>query len=90
VVRQGLPEGEFLYELADAATGEPIAVFDLAWPDGLQEGLSEPVALLIDEPLATHDAANRAGYRFFTDVDSFRAYVRREVLASEEIHDTAA
>lgn len=84
VVGQGLPEGEFLYELADSTTGEPIAVFDLAWPDGLQEGLSEPVALLIDEPMETHDAANRAGYRFFTGVDSFQAYVRREVLASEE------
>jgi hypothetical protein len=64
-------------------------VFDLAWPDGLQAGLSEPVALLIDEPAETHDAANRAGFRFFTDVDTFRAYVRQEILASDEEEERA-
>jgi hypothetical protein len=84
VVEQGLPEGEFLYELTDPNSGEAVAVFDLAWPDGLQAGLSEPVALLIDEPGETHDAANRAGFRFFTDIETFRAYVHQEILASEE------
>ena len=33
VMRQGLPAGEALNELADAETGEPRAVLDLAWPD---------------------------------------------------------
>src|SRR5690606_17296531 len=81
IVEHGLPEGEFLYELADPNSGEAIAVFDLAWPHGLQEGLSEPVALLIDEPAEIHDAANRAGFRFFTDIETFRSYVRHEILA---------
>lgn len=89
VMAQGLPEGELLYELSDSATGEPLAVFDLAWPNGLQEGLSEPVALLIDEPPEVHDAANKGGFRFFTDVDSFYVYVRHEVLA-EDPKDRAA
>ncbi len=89
VVDQGLPEGELLFELPDPVTGEPLAVFDLAWPDGLQEGLSEPVTLLIDEPAETHEAANRAGFRFFTDFETFRAYVRREILA-EEVERPAA
>jgi hypothetical protein len=90
VVEQGLPEGEFLYELTDPQSGDAVAVFDLAWPDGLQEGLSEPVALLIDEPADVHDAANSAGFRFFTDVETFRAYVRQEILASEEEERAAA
>ncbi len=84
VVDQGLPEGEFLFELSDPDTGESYGVLDLAWPDGLQAGLSVPVALLIDEPEETEAAANRAGYRFFTDFDSFRSYVEREILVLEE------
>ena len=83
-VDQGLPEGEFLFELADPDTGEAYGVLDLAWPDGMQEGLSVPVALLLDEPEETEAAANRAGYRYFTDVDSFRRYVDREVLVVED------
>ena len=84
VIDRGLPEGELLYELADAETGEAIAILDLAWPDGLQEGLSQPVALLIGEGPETEEAANQAGYRYFTNADDFRAYVRREVLAIED------
>ena len=87
---KGPPEGEQLYELADPVSGEPLAIFDLAWPDGLQPGLSEPVALLIDEPMVTHEAANSAGFRFFTDVDSFKAYVEREVLALDHEQRSAA
>ena len=49
VVKHGLPEGELMYELTDPSTGDPLAVLDLAWPNGLQEGLSQPVALLLDE-----------------------------------------
>ncbi|MXY57456.1 MAG: hypothetical protein F4Y41_13860 [Gammaproteobacteria bacterium] len=84
VVSQGLPEGEFLFELADPDTGEEFGVLDLAWPDGMQAGLSVPVALLLNEPEETEAAANRAGYRYFTDVDSFKSYVDREVLVVED------
>ncbi|MCK4376302.1 MAG: hypothetical protein KAX19_13275, partial [Candidatus Brocadiae bacterium] len=80
VTQQGLPEGECPYELADPESGEPIAILDLAWPDGLQEGLSQPVALLIDEGRETEEAANRAGYRYFSDAGTFRSYVEAEIL----------
>lgn len=83
IAKQGLPEGEMMYELADAESGEPIAILDLAWPKGLQEGLSQPVALLIDEPTEVEEAVNRAGFTFFTTLKSFRGYVKREILASE-------
>lgn len=79
---KGLPEGELLWELIDENDGQVYGVLDLAWPHGLQEGLSSPVALLIDEPEATEAAANRAGFRYFTDVADFRAYVEREILAA--------
>lgn len=81
VTSQGLPEGDYEYELTDAETGEQVAILDLAWPNGMQEGLSEPVAVLIGEGPATLNAANSAGYRYFTDVATFQHYVEHEVLA---------
>jgi len=83
VIQQGLPEGESMYELVDDAAGEPVAILDLAWPNGLQEGYSQPVALLIDEGKETEEAANKAGYRYFIELDAFRAYVVHEILALE-------
>ena len=77
----GLPEGEVMHEAADPSTGEPLAVFDLAWPDGLQAGLSQPVALLIEEGDDTEAVANRLGYRFFTALPDFKRYVEREIMA---------
>lgn len=56
-------------------------MFDLAWPNGLQEGLSEPVALLLDEGKEAEKAANKAGFRYFTDEDEFLKYVKTTVLA---------
>ena len=43
-----------------------------------------PVALLLNEPEDAENAANRAGYRFFTDAVDFQAYVEREILVVEE------
>jgi len=81
VVEQGLPEGNLLYELADPETGEPMALLDLVWPKGLQEGLSDPVALLLGENNDLVARASACGFRVFTQVDGFKHYVEREVLA---------
>lgn len=81
IIGHDLPEGELLYELVDAETGDLIAVFDLAWPDGLQTGYSEPVALLLNEPLEVLEVASSAGFRCFTDVATFYSYVERDILA---------
>jgi hypothetical protein len=83
VSKLGLPEGELGYELLDPDLNLPLAIIDLAWPNGLQEGYSQPVAILIDEPQTTEEALNRAGFRFFTDIDGFKDYVLREVVASD-------
>ena len=79
VVQQGLPEGELGFELTDEE-GQTIAILDLAWPDGLQEGLSQSVALLIDEGKYTKEVANSQGYRYFTNVEDFKKYINSEIL----------
>lgn len=81
ITEQNLPIGEMNYELVDGETNQPLAILDLAWPQGLQEGLSKPVALLIDEDANLEQVVNQAGYRFFTNVETFKEYVRRDILA---------
>jgi hypothetical protein len=76
----GFVRGEENYDLVDPDTGESRAILDLAWPNGLQEELSERVAVLVNEPADVEAAAGAAGYRFFTDIEEFREYVRRELL----------
>ena len=81
IIDQGLPEGELSYELVNETTGLPIAVLDLAWPDGIQAGLSQPVALLIDEDAEVEALASQAGFALYTDVDSLKRYINRDILA---------
>ena len=80
---QGLPRGVLAYDFADAATGEQKAVFDLGWPNGVQEELSQPVAVLLNESTETIGIASQAGYRCFTTTEEFRRYVDSEILAGE-------
>lgn len=79
----GLPRGTISYDFADVQTGEQKAVFDLAWPNGLQEALSQPIVVLLNEDAATISLASQAGFRCFTDSAAFRHYVEVEVLAGE-------
>ena len=84
---QKLPEGELSWDLADEATGEQLAVVDLAWPRGIQEGLTGKVAVLIDEDVTTHRIVANAGFRCFDSVERFREHVRREVLGDVTAQD---
>jgi len=84
VESMGLPPGEIEYELCDEDTGKVLAVLDLAWPDGLQPGLSQPVALLINEGKDVEKVANQNGYLYFTAVDDLKKYIHKEVLATQE------
>ncbi|MEH2105875.1 hypothetical protein [Nostoc sp.] len=52
-----------MYEIADS-TGTVSTVLDLAWPNGLQSGKSQPVALIIDADQEIEEAANRLGYLY--------------------------
>ena len=82
VAQAGLPRGTMSFDFADPHTGESRAVFDLAWPNGLQEALTQPVAVLLDEEPATLALASEAGFRCFTTGAAFRRYVTDEVLAT--------
>lgn len=81
---QGLPRGLMAYDFTDPETGEQKAVFDLAWPNGIQEELSQPVAILMDESAEVLALANQAGFRSFTNEKEFRKYVQKEILSSGE------
>ena len=80
VTEQGLPEGELAYELIDISSGQLTAMLDLAWPEGLQQGLSQPVALLIDEDSEVEKFASQAGFAVYTDTASLKDYISREII----------
>ena len=74
VEQQGLPRGELAFDFADAETGEPLAVFELVWPCGLQVELSQPAAVLLNESNDTLAIASRAGFRCFTTDNVFNCF----------------
>ncbi len=81
----GLTPGEQDVELVDPATGDQVAVLDVAWPQGVQPELTEPVALLLNESSEVEQAARRFGFRYFTSLEDFQSYVRTEVLDEDSV-----
>ena len=77
----GLAAGEMGYELFSEDDSEPLATVDLAWPNGLQAGYSQPVALMIDEEAEIRTTVSNAGFRVFRTLDELRRYINREILA---------
>lgn len=84
IEKKGLPRGIVAYDFADADTGQQLAVFDLTWPNGIQEELSQPVAVLLNEGSETLSLASGAGFRCFTAIEVFQDYIRSEILAVAE------
>lgn len=82
-VEQGFAEGVIAYDHSNSETGDQIAVFDLVWPNGLQEELSEPVAVLLNENEETIALASAAGFRCFTSAAAFKDYVNKEMLGQQ-------
>tara|TARA_B100002003_G_scaffold222112_1_gene225642 strand:+ start:2346 stop:2897 length:552 start_codon:yes stop_codon:yes gene_type:complete len=76
-VALGLFSGEILYDLTDEDTGEEIAVLGLAWHEGLQEGLTRPVALMVDEAVQLVERVNQRGFLVITDENAFKQYVAK-------------
>lgn len=81
---QGLPRGTIAYDFSDPDTGEQRAVFDLAWPNGIQEELSQPVAVLLNESSDVIAIASQAGFRCFQTVAELKRYVEADILVQEE------
>ena len=76
----GFPRGVVAYDFSDPQSGEQKAVFDLVWPNGIQEELSQPVAVLFNEEGQTLALASQAGFRCFTGIEEFKRYVTVEIL----------
>lgn len=55
-------------------------VLDLAWPNGIQENLSTPLALLLNETDEVFIAANKLGFCYLTDVNQFKEYINANYL----------
>jgi hypothetical protein len=79
-IEQGLAEGVMSHELVDNTTGDQRAVLDLAWPTGVQQERTEPVAVLIGESAELVALASSAGFRCFVNPDQFRHYVQTEIM----------
>ena len=73
----GLNSGERNYVIYD--NGEEV-ILDIAWPDGVQTGLSKPLALLLNESEDVYSAANRCGYTYLTDIQDFKDYVKANYI----------
>ncbi|WP_297085792.1 DUF262 domain-containing protein [uncultured Draconibacterium sp.] len=84
VEEQNLTPGEIAYDYSNPETGQQEAIFDLAWPNGIQEELSEPVAVLLNEGAETLAIANNAGFRCYTSVDDFKRYIEKEILRKDK------
>lgn len=80
---RGLAEGIESFELAEDEGGEALAIFDLAWPEGVQLELTEPVALLLNEPAEVGQIAAEHGFRVFTSVEALKVYLESEVLEAD-------
>lgn len=80
MLENGLPEGVMAYDYSELQTGKQLAVFDLVWPTGVQEELSQPVAVLLNEGSETIAIASQAGFRCFTSLEGFKEYVSAEIL----------
>lgn len=76
---KGLPRGEYSYELVNS-DNMVVAVLDLAWPRGIQEGRGDKTALLIDEGEETLRIASREDYRCFTNLAHLQRYVQNDIL----------
>ncbi|MEW6273930.1 MAG: DUF262 domain-containing protein [Bacillota bacterium] len=79
----GLPKPELDFEVCNP-TGEVLTVVDLAWPAGVQEGYSQPVALVLQGDRNQINLLNQAGYRFFVSVEDLRAYLETLLGVREE------
>ena len=80
VVDQGLPAGVLEYEIVNSDTGDQAAVLDLAWPNGIRQELTEPVALIAGGDPTLMTVANSGGFRCFASAEALKAYVIKEIL----------
>lgn len=85
VITHGLPKPELDVEISDSRTGEVLTLVDAAWPKGLQEGYSQPIALCLEADEQKVAIINQAGYRFFTRSDTLRSYLEEQIEGAKQV-----
>lgn len=63
--------------------GPKTEIVDMAWPDGLQTGLGDPVALMVDSTPEARSFVQKAGYRVFESAEALRAYAGGDRVGGE-------
>lgn len=80
MTENGLNEGCSNFELTDPTSGDVDAIIDLAWPSGIQNGLSEPIALLLNETAETQAIVSKYGYRYYTSTAELKEFIQSTYL----------
>lgn len=79
-VSVGLPEPEIHMEVIDE-DDQVISILDIAWPRGIQEGLSKPLGLLTVDLSSSQNLQN-LGYRIFTRITDLERYLEAQIMNS--------
>ena len=78
-IARGFPKPELNFEVSDLNTGEVLIIVDAAWPKGLQEEYSPPIALCLEADEQKIAILNQAGYRFFISIEALRRYLKEQI-----------
>jgi hypothetical protein len=79
-IASGFPKPELNFEVSDPNTGEVLIIVDAAWPKGLQEEYSQPIALCLEADEQKLAILNQAGYRFFVGIEALRRYLKDQIV----------
>jgi hypothetical protein len=75
IASEGIATPKLDLEIVSPDTQAAIVNADLAWPNGVQEGLGEPVAFELHADESVISALNAIGYRAFATVEGLRKYL---------------
>lgn len=79
---RGLPQPMLQTTLSHPVTGEALIVADAAWPDGLQEGYSKPVALILDGDRSAEDCLRELDYVVFHDIEKLQGFIKQQLVVT--------
>ena len=70
----GAPRPEINFEIPHSSSIQPPAYADLAWPVGVQAGLSQPTALVLQGEISAQTFAD-ASFKVFHNMETLRQYL---------------
>jgi len=78
-IANGFPKPELNFEVTDPNTGQVLTNINAAWPKGLQEEYSQPIALYLEADEQKTAVLNQVGYRFFIGIEALRRYLKEQI-----------